>query len=366
MKKKKWLCLILCCGLLLSMLAACGSDTGDGEEPPPVVQDTPAPTPAPPPPVYVLDFADGKTGFLSMNVGAPMTDAESVLEVGSLDGSSVLKLTAPNGGNLRLGINVDGLLGNRAADIRTVVFDVYADYPDGNFSAVSGKVTAMSGDTVPFSETSWQIYLASRNPVQVAFEIGEDGFSAAGPNLIEFACTTNGPATRGETPAVIIIKSISFFDASNTAISINTGAGWSAPEGYGEFVLLGGWLLTDHPNHGDPGTWQMWHTPGVDGNEDEHMPWQVVAASFGIVFEIEEKPESFSFVYHGGFSWDWKQFDDLGDYWEDGKITIMWDDIGFDPNWVTENETAVKFYMGNWNAVPVGLIYLLYDEDAMP
>jgi len=365
MKGKKWLCIILCCGLLLTTIAACAGNNEPAPTPPP--QETPAPTPPPPPPtVYVLDFEDGKTGFLSMNVGSPGTDPNSKLDIGSVDGANALKLTAPDGKALRLGINVDGLLGSRVTEVRTVVFDVYAEYPDGNFSAVSGRVSAMSGDTVPFAENSWQIYLATRNPAQATLEIGADGFSAAGPNLIEFMCNTNGPADRGETPAVIVIKSIAFYDADNVAIKADTSASWAAPDGYGEFVLLGGWILPNPPKQGDPGGWQFFHTPGVDGNDDDDMPWEVVAASFGIVLEMAEQPDSIDFVYHGGFNgWGWPQ-NSIAEYWDDGKITVMWDDIGFDTNLVTADDNGVKIYIGNWNQVPIDMIYLLYDEDAMP
>jgi len=368
MKKRKLLCMILCCGLLLAMLAAC--DNGDGKkgdesaDPSPPAQESP--TPPPPAALYSVDFADGNTSFLMINTGTPGTDQESSMAIGSVGGESVLKLTAPNGKSLRLGINVEGLLGSRAVDVRTIVIDVYAEYPDGSFSAVSGRVAAMTVDSTPFAETNWQIYLESRNPNQAVLEFGEDyAFSPGGPSIIEFSCTTNGPADRGETPAVICIKSITFFDAGNTAIQVDTKSGWSAPDGYGEFVVLGGWILPNPPHDGNPGGWQTWLSPGVDGKDFEDMPWEVVAASFGIVFEMEQ-PETFEFVYFGAFNgWSWTQTQ-IADYWADGKIEVLWEDIGFDPTLINEDDNGVKLAMGNWNEVPVDVIYLLYDEDALP
>ena len=366
MKRKKWLCILLCCGLLLTMLAACG-DAGDSGTPstPPGEQEPPPPPPPPSPPAtYTVDFADGKTGFLMMNTGTPGTDQDSKLELGSADGANAIKMTAPNGGTLRLGINVDGLLGDSVTDVRMIVFEVYAEYPDGNFSAVSGRVAAMSGDMTPFAESPWQVYLKTRNPNTVMLELRSDSvFSTAGPNLIEFSCTTNGPAERGETPAVICIKSIAFYDASNTAIKVITDAGWAAPEGYGDAVELGGWGLPNPPPLGASGGWQTWHTPNVDNLPDTHMPWEVLAASFGIVFEMDE-PESFEFVYMGDFNgWSWTQ-KQIAEFWVDGELTVMWEDIGFDATLVTES--GAKLAMGNWNDVPVHKIYLLYDADAMP
>jgi len=360
---KKWLCIIMCCVMLFAILAACDNNEDPAETPD--VQE-----PTPPPTFYVIDFADGKTDFLMMNIGTPGTDKGSGMEVATVDGANALKMTAPNGGALRLGINVDGLLGDKAKDVNMVVFDVYAEYPDGNFSAVSGRVSAMSGDLAPFAEEKWQIYLASRNPAQAILTFGaDDNFGTSG-NLIEFACLVNGPSDRGETPAVIVIKSITFFNASNEAIKANTSASWSAPEGYGDEVKLEGWELPYPPKDGNPGGWQTWFTPGTDNETEEYMPWQVLAASFGIVFEMEQ-PESFGLVtfgayngWNGGAMWDMN----FADYWEDGMLTIMWDDVRdfFDPLLITESSTAVKIAMGNWGEVQIDRIILLYDEDAMP
>jgi len=370
MKRKKWLCILLCCGLLLTVLTACGDTGSEKPDSNPGGQETPPPPPPPPPSppaVYTVDFSDGKSGFLMMNTGTPGTDPDSRMEIGNADGASALKMTAPNGGTLRLGINVDGLLGDRVTDVRMVVIEVYAEYPGGNFSAVSGRVAAMSGDMSAIADSAWQVYLSTRNPNTAMLEISADsGFSAAGPNLIEFSCTTNGPADRGETPAVICIKSIAFYDAGNTAIKVNTDAGWAAPEGYGEPVDLGGWSLPYPTLTGRPGDWEYWLTPGTDNIEEEYMPWEVLAASYGIVIVVDEAPESFEFVFFGGFNgWGWTQVP-VADYWADGEITIMWEDIGFDPTLVTEDDTAVKLAMGNWSEVSVSDVYLLYDADAVP
>ena len=245
---KKWLCLFIGCCLLLSVLAACGDNGGQNnntnpEPPPDVTVETPPPaTPAPPSAIYVLDFADGKTDFLKLNTGSPGTDIDSEMSLADLDGAKALKLATPNGRAIRLGIDVAGLLGDRIADVKNIVFEIYAGYPDDNFSAVSGKIAAMSGDTAPFAETNWQIYLDTRNPNSAVLELGSDYFTAGVPNIIEFACTTNGPADRGETPADIYIKSITFFDTVNEAIELNTGAQFASPDGWGEIVILGGWF----------------------------------------------------------------------------------------------------------------------------
>jgi len=346
------------------VLAACdknGNDDGDPVDGPGDGDPPKAPT------VYALDFADGKTDFLMLNTGTPGTDKDSKMEIGTVDGANALKLTAPNGGSLRLGINVDGLLGERAKDVKTIVFDIYAEYPDGNFSVVSGMIAAMSGELSSFADTSWQVYLESRNPNTATLTFGADEAFGAGANLIEFSCTKNGPADRDETPAVIVIKSIMFYDGSDTAVSVNTSAGWAAPDGYGDSIFLGGWLLPYPPDMGRAGDWQTWHTPGVDNIDDDHMPWEVLAASFGIEIEMDE-PESFGLVIFGAFNgWSSDHWgSNFADKWADGKLTIMWEDYGFDPTLVTEESSQVKISMANWDAeIHIEQAYLLYDADAV-
>jgi len=367
---KKWLCLIICCCLLLPAVAACDSGGGNTDPDP-----TPDPTPAPAKTVYVLDFADGKSDFLAMNTGAPGTDIDSEMAVVDLDGAKALRLTAPNGRALRLGINIGGLLGNRITDVRNIVFDVYAGYPDGNFSAVSGDIVALSGES-EIASTKWQIYLATRNPSTTTMELGPNViFSAGEANLIEFSCKTNGPADRGETPAHIYIKSVTFFDVNNEAISLNTEAQFESPEGWGETIVLGGWALpipppVDHiaenrrPAADD---WQTWLTPGVDGSDYDYMPWEKIAVSFGISFKIDEKPESFGLVVFGAFNgWSSNKWDsDFSDNWADGILTIMWDDYGFDTSEITEDQSAVKIaYHSAWGETEVSSASLLVDEDS--
>jgi hypothetical protein len=239
--------------------------------------------------------------------------------------------------------------------------EVYAEYPDGNFSAVSGRISAFSNDTVEFASDTWTVYIASRNPNPAVFEFS--GFETAGANIFEFSCTTNGPADRGETPAIIWIKSIIFFDSTNTAIAVDTDAGWAGPAGYGEATPMIQFDLPYPPPHGDPGGWQTWFTPGTDDIDDDYMPWEILAASVGIVFEMEQ-PESFEIVYFGAFnSWGWTQ-EQVSDMWEDGKLTVLWSDIGFNPRAVTEEDYAAKLAMGNWNGYDITRVYLLVDSAA--
>jgi len=112
------------------------------------------------------------------------------------------------------------------------------------------------------------------------------------------------------------------------------------------------------PPYGNIGGWQEWKTPGTDDEEDDYLPWEALAASFGIVFEMEQ-PESFEALYFGAFNnWNWTQVA-VADMWEDGKLTVIWSDIGFDPRLVTEEDYAAKIGFGNWGEAAITNIYLI-------
>ena len=341
--------------LSLGLLAACDAS------PPPPEDFNPTPMPVDEIPASI-DFVDGNTGFLHVNTGAIGTDPDTKAEIDLLDNARALKIYSPSGLGMFVGINMDGLLGSRVTDVKSAAFEIYAEYPGGNFSPVRGQINALSGDIVPFAESDWTVYLESRNPNRGIFEFNDgEGFTAGAANILEFTVLVNGPAEKGEAPAIIYIKSIAFLDASGATIPADTGAGWAGPAGYGEEALLAILELPNPPPHGDPGGWQTWFTPGVDGFEEDYMPSDYVAASIGIVIEME-KPESFEFVYMGAFNnWDWTQ-KDVVDFWADGALTIYWTDIGFDTRLVTEDDNAVKLAMGNWGEVPISNIYLMIDS----
>ena len=371
MKKRILLCALLCCFLLLPSLAACtGGTTPTDPTPSEPVDD---PTVEVQKTLYTVDFADGKTDFLMLDTGTLGNDPQCGMELKTFDGENVLALTAPNGGAVRVGINVSGLLGERAADVSTIVFDIYAEFPDGRFSAVGGKLRAMSGDLEPIAEDDWLIYIDTRNPGQAVLELGENGFSSAGANLVEFSLITNGPVTRGEAAAEIYIQGITFFDSSYTGLSVNTSAGWEAPAGYGDPTPVAIWDLPN-PSPRFENDWNIYYTLGVDGRSeegvDDYLPWEIVNASYGIVLEMADDPEpdGVTFVAFGAYnSWAWGEGEDknAGRFWDDGKLTILWQFVGFNPKLITEDNDAVKLQIGNWSEVPITAIYLIYDEDSV-
>ena len=138
--------------LLFVMCAACASETPQEVTPPvdvlapPPPEPTPAPTPRPiaDDTAYFVDWSNGNTEFLRLNPNARRVDPAGGFEIVNLDGENALKLTAPGGGAVHVGVSVESLLGSRAADVKHVVFEVYVETPDGQFFTNAGRVNAIN------------------------------------------------------------------------------------------------------------------------------------------------------------------------------------------------------------------------------
>ena len=359
------LCLILSSVLLL---AACLPADEPEVDPVPMPEVPPLPdAPQPLPPVdpigdgdtFVVDFSDGNINFLLLDFTVRGIDIGATFEVATVDGASALRLVAPSGEDFRLGINVDGLLGARVTDVRTIVFEVYAEFPGGRFAAQTGEITAFLGSLDDSVTQPWTVYLDTRNPNNGIFTFADDiSFVAGGPNLLEFART----ADRAAEPAIIYIKTITFFDSDNIAIPVNTNAGWGGPQGYGVAPETVGEAQFMIPRAvGVTGGWFDLLTPGTDevSEEDADFPWEVLAASTGIVFEMDDPDGGMELVYFGAFNnWGWTQVN-VSEFWENGVLTVWWDDIGFDPRLVTEEDSAAKISIGNWNDVNITSVFLM-------
>lgn len=313
---------------------------------------------------FVVDFSDGNTDFLTLNLSAIDADRDASFEVAAIDDSSALRLTAPSGGRIHLGINVDGLLGERAVDVQTAVFEVYAEFPDGRFAAQTGEITAFMGGLDESDSQPWTVYLDTRNPNKGIFTFdGDSGFVAGEPNIFEFVRLID----RATEPAIIYIKSITFFDSDNYAIPVDTTAGWAGPPGYAAPIVLDRFNLPVPPPLGNPTGWMEWGTYGTDDLSENYIPWEILASSINIVFEFDEAPGSLEVVWFGaGNNWSWQQHQ-VANFWdaEQGVLRVNWGDIGLDTGIITEEDAAFKiaiWYNALDNARAVYLEYINFDS----
>ena len=323
-------------------------------------QPPPTSPPPPPPAVYTIDFTGGETGFLKLNLGAVDIDLLSTMEIANSpdDGSPALKLTAPDTGVFRFGICVDGLLGDAVTDVKTIEVIVYADYPSGTLRPLTGRLSAIvAGSGLPI-HNDWTIFNDRTNPNRAVFEFSSGGFTAGGPNMLEFSCLNNGPVSRGEAAAVVYIKSINFYDASFDGLAVDMKTSWKGPAAYGEPDKIVEHELPWPPKYGDPGGWQRWYTQGYDDEPDDYATWEIIQKSIGFVLEMEEPTDGIELYYHGSFDWTWQQRQ-LMDFWADGLLTVKWEDVGFDTSLLGEDNPAVSFGIGNWNHFEITRAYLM-------
>ena len=176
--------------------------------------------------VDVIDFEDGAFGFLGLWKGKANADA-STLEVAEFNGSKALKITlSPDAKVPYVAFNIEGLLGERLADVAAVSVDFGLDMgSDGKFHAVSGKFYDFTGEDNAEASADWSVYLQKKNPRTIVHKF-------AGAFLLEagnfFAISREDQA--GGEPVAIYLDNIKFLDADGNAIALDLSAEYVAPD----------------------------------------------------------------------------------------------------------------------------------------
>ena len=237
MKAKRVFTVLLATVMTTVMLTACGGDTqtdgsdntdpgtvtendGNTEEP---VQDV-VPTEA------SVDFEDGAYGFVKMCLTKGGTPDESLLSVVDYNGSKALYAENVSGASMFIGINVSALIGDKIADLSTIMVDIGTEYADGSFSASSGYLYAYVGegnDEVKAAE--WSVYLETQNPKTATFDVSGLGFVAGADNYIIISKETDNNAA---APASMYLDNITFLDASGNVLTADTSADFGSPAGF--------------------------------------------------------------------------------------------------------------------------------------
>ena len=113
-------------------------------------------------------------------------------------------------------------------------------------------------------------------------------------------------------------------------------------------------------------------TNGTD-NKTVELTWWILQASEGIVFEMEDDPVWWVGIIYGDWqSWDWGdgQRDDVVYTFDDGKMTILWEDNDWDFAGLNHNNSGVKMLFGQWGVDysehAVTAVYLIGVDDTQP
>ncbi len=184
----------------------------------------------------VVDFEDGNMAFIKQNEANLAAD-EATVEIADFNGSKALKLS-PNsnaaGKVFEVGIDVNALLGDRAADAVSVSMQIGVEAADGNFYACTGTVKQNATDT---NSTNWSTYLDTKNPntLTVAFE---NTYDPSVDNVLVITKDSNSGNNSDtawaetESYSSMYIDNIVFFDADNAPIEVDSAATFAA-ESYG-------------------------------------------------------------------------------------------------------------------------------------
>lgn len=169
-----------------------------------------------------IDFEDGVYGFVGVDKSVNPVGDDSTLSIADFGGSKALKVES-NGKIPYVGIQVDALLGDKAANVKTVEMSLGIENPDGEFNAVSGKIYAFLGAENERKDGDWSVYLETANPKTAVYAVPDEMSFGEGNYMVVSLETDNGKDA-GATPAILYIDNIAFKDASGNVIAADTTA----------------------------------------------------------------------------------------------------------------------------------------------
>ncbi|MDR0819488.1 MAG: hypothetical protein LBN43_07955 [Oscillospiraceae bacterium] len=206
-------------------------------------------------------FANGNFAFIQSYESSP--DAcKTQLSIIERNGKKALLADVSNGGTPYLAIDVSSLLGEDVSNLRSMEIDVETTNPDGEFYAVSGTITALSGaDRLQGAPDPWSVYLAAKNPNIARAALNETEYMISGAyNMFIFSKEVDNALTGGAGPTNFIILGIRFYGENGAELTLNTDAVFSAPEGFGRpdrsnLLETSGETTIDGSSGNSPGGW---------------------------------------------------------------------------------------------------------------
>ncbi|MDR3305596.1 MAG: hypothetical protein LBS85_06205 [Clostridiales Family XIII bacterium] len=177
-------------------------------------------------------FSSGDYGFV-MSYEATPDAAKLALEIVERDGKKAL-LAASSGGTPYLAIDAASLLGENAPKARVVEIVVGAEHA-GEFYAVSGVLSSLTGPGLEKTDYPWSVYLQSKNPNAARAELTKDAdrYIAGEYGILILSKDIDNAAADGAAPADLCIYDIRFLDENGDLLPLNAAAGFNAPDGFG-------------------------------------------------------------------------------------------------------------------------------------
>ncbi len=222
-----------------------------------------------------LDFEDGNFAFLGVSATKPNADTATALEVVDYNGSKALKVAAQ--GIPYVALNIEGLAGDKLADVAAISFDIGVDKAaDGKFYAVSGVVYSYTGENADENKANWSVYMEKKNPRNVKIDF-KAAFTAGAGNYVMISREDQA----GGEPATFYLDNIRLLDKDGNAIALDTTAVYVAEASERDMSnLVALTNAVEFPDfHKSAGAWAQ------DGLE---MPQEIIDALVpGSVVEVE-------------------------------------------------------------------------------
>ncbi len=194
-----------------------------------------------------LGFEDGAMAFAALMFSNPACNLESELSIVDFGGSKALKASSPVSENLFSGVvpyvafDVVSLLGDKAADVAKIQFDIGMDHGTDAFAAISGYLAMYTGAADALVETKepWSIFLEEANPKVYTIAVPEGGFT----DPSNYFCFYIDEDTSANGHANLYFDNIVFLDKDGNAIAPDAAATF-ALEGMGDSF----WMNLDWSN----------------------------------------------------------------------------------------------------------------------
>ena len=184
--------------------------------------------------LFEINFSGGQYGFLEVYT-APADAVEAELSLAEYGGKNAVRI-APNGnGALYLVVDAGSLLGPAAEELFEMQLTVAVQRDDGEFQAVSGIITAFSGQDRVESSDPWSVYLGNKNP-NIAHAVLKEGerFVPDAHNFFLFIRKLDNAVAVGQPPSDLLITNIVFLDEAGDPLPVNPDAVFAPPAGFGE------------------------------------------------------------------------------------------------------------------------------------
>ncbi len=169
-----------------------------------------------------IDFEDGLYGFVGVDKTVNPAGDDSVIELADYNGSKAVKVT-PQGKDSFIRIQVDALLGENIANLKTIDIVLGTENPDGKFYSTSGNIYAFVGESNAKTYSAWSIYLENSNPKVVSYTLA-DGNAFVEGNYIVVSLEEDPGYDKGATQANFYIDDIVLKDASGNVLTADTSA----------------------------------------------------------------------------------------------------------------------------------------------